>query len=1328
MKNSKTLRSSQRLTMSTNPSLTTEQFERLMQAVAKANVKSGTYSHCTARYNGERDPVKLEEFIAAITTFKTVEKIEDDDAINSMPMLLLGDASEWWSGVKNKARKFEDVVRMLRESFCPPKPAWRIYAEIFEAKQQKNEATDTFIRKKRALFAKLPKIPLESDQIDILFGMLHVQIRDRVFRHKVANFDELLKDAREAEDAINERGKPVNTENPSVGGPVRCTYCRKKGHTRDNCFKKEKFDAEARQEANVIAQTTTAKPKLACYGCNMPGYVRANCPNCSGAKKQQNPEGHVHFNNMSMRLVGREIPVANIQMFGVPGQAYLDTGARTSIASANLKKIMDFHDCIYNKVRMEISLADGSRSVQECLSTVCKIAIGGKSFNIQFVILPNAPDNRTLLGADFLEQAAIILNMGQGYWCFEDDPGVHFEFPDLLPLNLNLLETIKTANTNKVVKNSSEAGKRKSQECEPTTPKRYNRQVHLFEFENFGPDITGNDYSPHSIQAIFKDCLPENEKDTPVRNASSELVASFEYDDDYIDSIFTPILMVDFKFLKPSDGECLAQHERHELERILQKHATIFGGIGEPTPYMEHFINTDNHQPIASAAYRLSFAKTRELKTEVDQMLELGIVEECESAWASPVVMVPKRDGGIRVCVDYRKLNNITTPDRYPLPRIDDLLHAAKSTKFMTTLDLQSGYYQIAVNEKDRDKTCFITPFGLFRFTRLPFGLRNAPATFQRLIDRFKIGLKDMLILAYLDDLIICSPTFNDHLRDLNLVFFRLEQFKLRINRSKCKFCCREVKYLGHILTLDGIAIDSAKTLAISEKREPKNVKELISFIQTCSWYRKFIDNYAQIAKPLTDLTKKGSSWLWGDIQRKSFQELKRKLITPPVLRQARDGIPFIIKTDASSFALGAVLIQGEGPDEHPIEYISRLLSNAERNYSTTEREALAIVWACAKFRGYIEGAEIILMTDHQPLKWLLTMKCPVGRLARWALQIQQYNFRVEYTPGKSNSVADMLSRPNGNVEEPDAVNLFSFQIDFPHKNPENVREEQMKDDLLKQIITCIESEDENLSHWLNRGYVMNDGVLYRYNNDESDEAQLVVPEHERSDILKIYHDESTAGHYGAERTIQRIASRYFWPGMRAEITKYTKSCIECQRFKASNVKPAGLMKTTSCKQRFEVLAVDLFGPLPTTDEGYQWILIAEDVASRWIELFPLKEATAEMCAKLLIEEVFLRYGVPRRLKTDNGVQFISAIMQQVTFCFKIQQQFTPVYHPQANPVERKNRDMKAQLAILVPHLSAIRFAMNIAKWQTTVIIGEFLTFGRELRTIDDLIMIYGPL
>ena len=228
---------------------------------------------------------------------------------------------------------------------------------------------------------------------------------------------------------------------------------------------------------------------------------------------------------------------------------------------------------------------------------------------------------------------------------------------------------------------------------------------------------------------------------------------------------------------------------------------------------------------------------------------------------------------------------------------------------------------------------------------------------------------------------------------------------------------------------------------------------------------------------------------------------------------------------------------------------------------------------------------------------------------------------------------------------------------------------------------------------------------------------------------MKTYHDESTAGHYGAERTAARICNRYFWPGIRGEISKYVKNCIECQRFKASNMKPAGLLQTSSSKQRFEVIAVDLFGPLPPTEDGYKWIFIIEDVASRWVEIFKLIDATAEACAKTLIEEIFFRYGMPRRIKSDNGVQFVSAIMQKVTYCLDIKQQFTPVYHPEANPVERKNRDLKAQLAIIVQNhhdqwdqcLPAIRFAMNSAKCQSTGYTAAYLTFGREMRTLDDV-------
>ncbi|GFV78192.1 retrovirus-related Pol polyprotein from transposon 17.6 [Trichonephila clavipes] len=407
---------------------------------------------------------------------------------------------------------------------------------------------------------------------------------------------------------------------------------------------------------------------------------------------------------------------------------------------------------------------------------------------------------------------------------------------------------------------------------------------------------------------------------------------------------------------------------------------------GEPTPFIEHRINTRNHLPVAVPPYRMNPSKKEILKQEIDRLLSEGIIEECESPYASPVVLIPKPNGTFRLCIDYRKLNEITVADTYPLPRMDDLLHQAKLTPFMSTLDLRAGYHQVKVHVEDQDKTAFVCPFGTYRFLRMPYGFRNAPATFQRLMNRFCNGLEDILALPYLDDIIVLSETFEKHMFDLKTIFERLLHFKLKANREKCHFASSRVKYLGFCITQKGIEVDLEKVA--------------------------YIQDFAKISRPLSYLTKKKVKLQWGFDQQNAFQTLKNSLTTPPVLKQADGTKPYIIRTDASNYALGAVLLQGEGSDEHPIEYASRLLTPAERNYSTTEREALAVVWALKKFRGYIEGTEITVASDHQPLKWLLNLKSPTGRLARWALEIQSFNLKVQYIPGKANVVADMLSRP----------------------------------------------------------------------------------------------------------------------------------------------------------------------------------------------------------------------------------------------------------------------------------------------------------------------------
>lgn len=1283
---------------SRNMVLSDAQFRTLISGLSVRQEVKSTFSNCTARFHGNRNSTNVEDFLATILVYKEAENISDFLALTSLPLLLEGYASSWWQGVKDEAKTFNDAVDLLRGAFAPPKPDWRIFSEIAQEKQKLFETTDSFICRKRRLFAQLSEKLSENTMLNMIFSQLSLKIRERIQRESVTSFHDLLCKAREIEmlvaenrqDKVEEKSKPAENQGKSV---LRCTFCRKRNHLAENCFKK--IEAEKHKNAKERPETN-----LNCYGCGAAGYYRSNCPFCNKTNSNTDPrDGHLDFNSMHSTVVGRNVPVVDINVNGLQGEAYFDTAARTSVAGYHLYQKLIQKEVPFQKVCAEIILADGIARNETVYSTVVDIIIGKRFKKIRFICLPKAIGNRTLLGIDFLEENNIVLDLAQRIWHFKDDPSTNFSFKLHQPGILNSISSIKKVNE---------------------TPDDVKDFLSWFENGN-------NDYSPKSINKIFKDSVSEN---TEIQSVSSLFPPpkKVKYDE-YCDEIFTPIELnsIDIK-LRRSEGPHLTEKERKSLEELLVAEKEIFEDIDIPAPHVEHYIKTGSHEPIANAPYRISPKMKTVLKAELDKMLEKGIIQEEESPWAFPVVLIPKKDGSIRLCVDYRRLNAITTADTYPLPRIDDLLHSAKTTPFMSTLDLRSGYWQIKVAEKDRKKTAFTTPFGIYVFNRMPFGLKNAPATFQRLIDKFRNGLPNILILAYLDDIIICSKDLGSHISDLKQIFERLKMFGFHLNREKCFFCKPVIKYLGHILTTKGLKPDPEKTKAIMERPKPRNPKEVLSFLQTCSWYRRFIPSFANVSKPLSDLIKKNAIWRWSEREQSAFDTMKNLLSSPPILKQVDENLPFILKTDASNYALGAVLVQGEKEEEHIIEYASRLLLVAEKNYSTTEREALAVVWAVQKFRGYIEGSEVLVLTDHQPLKWLFSLKSPTGRLARWALQLQTFNIRFEYTPGRQNIVADTLSRPPCLLESHNELKCecMAIEIDFPHKGAEDFREAQIKDPALKAIIDSFENDDENVSKYTGRGYIMLDGVLYRFcSEEESENGQLVVPESMRSMILYNFHDVSTAGHYGIDRTISRISPHYYWPGMRKQITNYVRCCIECQRYKPSNLKPAGLLKTVSSNQRFEIIAIDLFGPLPRTPQGHQWILIVEDLCSRWTELFPLKTASAENCALILLNEVFLRYGIPRRVHSDNGTQFISSVMQKLTYCLGIVQSFTPVYHPEANPVERKNRDLKVQLSIYVGqdhttwdvNLPSIRFAMNTAKCASTGYTAAYLTFGRELRT-----------
>ena len=463
------------------------------------------------------------------------------------------------------------------------------------------------------------------------------------------------------------------------------------------------------------------------------------------------------------------------------------------------------------------------------------------------------------------------------------------------------------------------------------------------------------------------------------------------------------------------------------------------------TNVLKHRINTENTEPIKQRAYRCSKEDKEETERQIKDLLEKGIVKRSHSPWSSPIVFVAKKNGKRRMCIDYRKINNVTKKDNHPLPRIDELLDTFEGKKWFTSLDLASGYWQVPIEEKDKEKTAFITHEGLYEFEVMPFGLCNAPATFQRMMH---IVLGESLyktVLVYIDDVIIYSETFEEHMIHIKEVFKKLRKTNLKIRAEKCSFAKQEIEFLGHIIGKDGIKVNEKLVEKVKNFPRPKSVTELRGFLGLASYYRRFIKDFAKVAKPLNELLKgsrkKKSKWKkkqniceicnekghyedeclenkgkitgkWTNKQEESFEILKEKLTNAPIIKYPNWDKEFILHTDASGFALGEVLSQkGESEkDEHVIAYASKSLTESERKWSTTELECLAIIWAVEKFHYYLAGRKFKIITDHYALKWLKENALK-GRLARWILRLQPYDFEIIYKEGKKHKNADALSR-----------------------------------------------------------------------------------------------------------------------------------------------------------------------------------------------------------------------------------------------------------------------------------------------------------------------------
>lgn len=633
--------------------------------------------------------------------------------------------------------------------------------------------------------------------------------------------------------------------------------------------------------------------------------------------------------------------------------------------------------------------------------------------------------------------------------------------------------------------------------------------------------------------------------------------------------------------------DTLPSEEAQKLEDFLKIELPLFDAVAGQTTLIEHTIRLkENVVPIKQRHYPRNPAMQAIINDEVTAMLREGVIEPSESPWSSPVVLIRKSTGKYRFCIDMRKVNDSSIKDAYPLPRINAILEKLRPAKYISTLDLRHGYWQVPLSHDSRPITAFTVPgMGLFQFRVMPFGLHSAGATFQRLLDKIIGPELEPHAFAYLDDLVVVSGSFDEHLSLLRVVFGKLREAGLRLNPEKCHFGRKELTYLGHVVTSDGIATDPEKVRAIREFATPTTVKTLRSFLGLASWYRRFIDKFATVTAPLRHLLKKNARWSWGMEQETAFNDLKRRLSSAPILACPDFTLEFTLQVDASNFGLGAAMTQAQGGKEVVIAFASRLLTEAERNYSTTEKECLALVWAVRKFKPYLEGYHFTAITDHVALSWLMKLHEPSGRLARWVMELQQYDFSIKYRKGTLNRVADALSRqphelpsdgPETTADADVAVLTRSQSRGVTKAEPcgeatsATAQPGENTNDSVRGGVTATQQPPET-EDWYERLYrdvlsnprrhpkfhVMSERLYRsRETKDGTVKYKLCVPPSKVPDVLLETHDAVTAGHLGVKKTVARVGERYFWPNWRRQVKEYVRTCATCQEHKVLQTKP----------------------------------------------------------------------------------------------------------------------------------------------------------------------------
>ena len=657
------------------------------------------------------------------------------------------------------------------------------------------------------------------------------------------------------------------------------------------------------------------------------------------------------------------------------------------------------------------------------------------------------------------------------------------------------------------------------------------------------------------------------------------------------------------------------------------------------------------------AAYRCNPEETKELQKQIDELVNRGYVRESLSPCAVPVLLVPKKDGTWRMCVDSRAVNNITIKYRFPIPRLDDMLDELHGSKLFSKIDLRSGYHQIRMREGDEWKTAFKTKHGLYEWTVMPFGLTNAPSTFMRLMNEVLKSFLGRFVVVYLDDILVYSRNEEEHLIHLRDVFETLRAQRLYGKLEKCSFLVDNVVFLGYVVSKDGVSVDQSKIEAIKSWPNPKTISEVRSFHGLASFYRRFIRDFSTITSPITSCLKKGA-FVWGEDAQKAFDVIKERLCAAPILALPDFSQPFEVECDASGVGIGAVLIQGK----RPIAYFSEKLGGARLNYCTYDKEFYAIVRALDHWSHYLRSSHFVLHSDHESLKYINGQQKLSPRHAKWVEFLQSFHFSSKYKDGKSNVVADALSRRYTLLATLD-VRLLGFETlkDYYHDDG----------DFGVAFEKCAVGAYGE--------YMLQDGFLFKGN-------RLCIPKHSIRELLvREAHGGGLAGHFGIAKTLEILREHFFWPKMLGDVTNIVNKCVTCHMAKSS-FKP-GLYSPLPVPVRpWEDVSMDFIVALPRTQRGKDAIMVVVDRFSKMAH-FVACHKTDDACnvADLYYKEIVRLHGIPKTIVSDRDSKFLSYFWNTLWRKVGTKLLFSTSHHPQTDgQTEVTNRTLGTLLRGLV--------------------------------------------